>query len=340
MIDDVLNNVRETFLDDGIDEQVLVELKQIWESKLMQSKAVPPENVPVESEQVVAATATAVTAPAQVTVTASAPVQPHAAVTIAQQAPTGSIVHPTLQYFATTAGQGGGDATKTVTFTLPQTVGSGQKPVTITLPAHLMQQAATTGIVMSSSAAAAAQALPAGMTAGLLQSPLSINAAGVITQQGPDGTTVSYQAVTAEQLSKQGYMVSLAQEAPQPTTTTAGQIHPVQAGGIIQLDGANDTSDDDDDDDDLRDDDNDPDDDEQNEDEAEGMGEEEEPLNSGDDVSDEDPSELFDTDNVIVCQYDKITRSRNKWKFHLKDGIMNVLGRDYVFQRASGDAEW
>lgn len=43
----------------------------------MQSKAVPPENVPVESEQVVAATATAVTAPAQVTVTASAPVQPH-----------------------------------------------------------------------------------------------------------------------------------------------------------------------------------------------------------------------------------------------------------------------
>lgn len=153
-------------------------------------------------------------------------------------------------------------------------------------------------------------------------------------------------------------MVSLAQEAPQPTTTTAGQIHPVQvqffhqfynslkgflthisfglkAGGIIQLDGANDTSDDDDDDDDLRDDDNDPDDDEQNEDEAEGMGEEEvrsgqnditiillksmvhhylilkccqEPLNSGDDVSDEDPSELFDTDNVIVCQYDKVRR--------------------------------
>lgn len=31
-----------------------------------------------------------------------------------------------------------------------------------------------------------------------------------------------------------------------------------------------------------------------------------EPLNSGDDVSDEDPSELFETDNVVVCQYDKV----------------------------------
>ena len=29
-------------------------------------------------------------------------------------------------------------------------------------------------------------------------------------------------------------------------------------------------------------------------------------------------SDLFETDNVVVCQYDKITRARNKWKFHLK----------------------
>jgi hypothetical protein len=43
-----------------------------------------------------------------------------------------------------------------------------------------------------------------------------------------------------------------------------------------------------------------------------------EPLNSSDDVSEPDPSEIFDTDNVIVCQYDKITRIKNRWKFHLK----------------------
>ncbi|KFQ77183.1 TFIIA-alpha and beta-like factor, partial [Phaethon lepturus] len=32
---------------------------------------------------------------------------------------------------------------------------------------------------------------------------------------------------------------------------------------------------------------------------------EEDPLNSGDDVSEQDTPDLFDTDNVIVCQYDK-----------------------------------
>ena len=31
-----------------------------------------------------------------------------------------------------------------------------------------------------------------------------------------------------------------------------------------------------------------------------------EPLNSGDDVSEEDPADLFETDNVVVCQYDKV----------------------------------
>ncbi|XP_075146130.1 transcription factor IIA L [Haematobia irritans] len=110
-----------------------------------------------------------------------------------------------------------------------------------------------------------------------------------------------------------------------------------------QLDGALDTSDedeseesdgnmDDDDNDDL-------DKDDESDIDNEG-GAEEEPLNSEDDVTDEDATDLFDTDNVIVCQYDKITRSRNKWKFYLKDGIMNIGGKDYVFQKSNGDAEW
>lgn len=48
MIEDVISGVRESFIDEGVDEQVLQELKQIWETKLMSSKAVelnpdPPE---------------------------------------------------------------------------------------------------------------------------------------------------------------------------------------------------------------------------------------------------------------------------------------------------------
>lgn len=88
-------------------------------------------------------------------------------------------------------------------------------------------------------------------------------------------------------------------------------------------------------------------------------GAEEEPLNSEDDVTDEDNADLFETDNVVVCQYDKVSyarevpnqldypkfhfqinRSRNKWKFYLKDGIMSLGGKDYVFQKSNGDAEW
>ncbi|EHA98983.1 TFIIA-alpha and beta-like factor [Heterocephalus glaber] len=36
---------------------------------------------------------------------------------------------------------------------------------------------------------------------------------------------------------------------------------------------------------------------------------EEDPLNSGDDVSEQDVADQFDTDNVIVCQYDKVLYS-------------------------------
>ncbi|KAK7902176.1 hypothetical protein WMY93_018945 [Mugilogobius chulae] len=68
--------------------------------------------------------------------------------------------------------------------------------------------------------------------------------------------------------------------------------------------------------------------------------EDEDPLNSGDDVIEQDIPDLFDTDNVIVCQYDKIHRSKNRWKFHLKDGVMTYEGRDYVFSKAVGEAEW
>ncbi|XP_056148231.1 TFIIA-alpha and beta-like factor [Lampris incognitus] len=68
--------------------------------------------------------------------------------------------------------------------------------------------------------------------------------------------------------------------------------------------------------------------------------EDEDPLNSGDDVIEQDIPGLFDTDNVIVCQYEKIQRSKNRWKFLLKDGVMCFGGRDYVFSKVVGEAEW
>ena len=36
----------------------------------------------------------------------------------------------------------------------------------------------------------------------------------------------------------------------------------------------------------------------------------------------------------------QITRTKNKWRFTLKKGVMNIDGRDYVFSKATGEADW
>lgn len=69
---------------------------------------------------------------------------------------------------------------------------------------------------------------------------------------------------------------------------------------MIQLDG-NDgsTSEEEDDIDD--------DDDEDNDNDIDDGENDEEPLNSEDDVSDDEHDDKFETDNVVVCQYDKVS---------------------------------
>lgn len=50
MIDDVIAGVRDAFLDEGVDEQVLQEMKQVWTNKLMASKAVELSIEPLEPQ--------------------------------------------------------------------------------------------------------------------------------------------------------------------------------------------------------------------------------------------------------------------------------------------------
>lgn len=62
-----------------------------------------------------------------------------------------------------------------------------------------------------------------------------------------------------------------------------------------------------------------------------------------DDGSDSDKSEGEDgyqEGQIMLCLYDKVQRVKNKWKLTLKEGIANIGGRDYVFQKASGENEW
>ncbi|KAJ2803347.1 transcription factor IIA subunit alpha [Coemansia guatemalensis] len=68
----------------------------------------------------------------------------------------------------------------------------------------------------------------------------------------------------------------------------------------------------------------------------------EDAINSDLDDSDDeyDDGEGEETEHIILCQYDKVTRSKNKWKCVLRDGIMLINGRDFLFQKANGDFEW
>ncbi|KIW70152.1 hypothetical protein PV04_02451 [Phialophora macrospora] len=46
------------------------------------------------------------------------------------------------------------------------------------------------------------------------------------------------------------------------------------------------------------------------------------------------------TDQVMLCTYDKVQRVKNKWKCTLKDGVLRVDGTEYVFHKGQGEFEW
>ena len=60
-------------------------------------------------------------------------------------------------------------------------------------------------------------------------------------------------------------------------------------------------------------------------------------LTDDDDIIDD---EFTETDNVVACQYESIKREKNQWKLHLRKGVMNINGRDFVFDQLIGDATW
>lgn len=276
VIDDVVSSVREAFADEGIDEQVLLDLKATWEKRLSESKAIGEASSQGNSNSGASGSS------------------------------------------SNNSGSGGGGGGGT-----GNTNASSSSSSTGTHSNHNNNNNV-------SSTSASSSILP---VTNNLPGPI-VNAARVatITPSLVPGAIVTGNSITSTPVA-----------TIQPPQSSSASVSQPSGKYIVQLDGPVDTDDDEDDDDDDMPDENDHDDNDDDgagDEDGENLGEDEEPLNSGDDVSDEEPNELFETDNVVVCQYDKITRSRNKWKFHLKDGIMNLQGRDYVFQKAVGDAEW
>ncbi|XP_076762278.1 transcription factor IIA L [Xylocopa sonorina] len=353
VIEDVISGVRESFIDEGVDEQVLQELKQIWETKLMSSKAVELNPDPPEPQ--VPQINTHKTMPVNKGVNMGNHLGGGNAVQQApQQQQQQPQQHQTPQQSQTqpqchppTTGIQRNDTPVQQLVTPPSAVIDRQVPVQITLPPQtgvldaplrvLTIQVPASAIqgnqlhtILTGPVISAAMGLPANLASTLLQQHVNTTLQGQATLPPPQG-----QALASLQVSQPLQVVT-------PNANNVSQ-RPVQnQNNIAQLDGPlGDSSDDDEEEEEEDNEDEEEDlDDKEEEENDEAAAREEEPLNSEDDVTDDDPADLFDTDNVVVCQYDKITRSRNKWKFYLKDGIMNLSGKDYVFQKMNGDAEW
>jgi transcription initiation factor TFIIA large subunit len=70
-----------------------------------------------------------------------------------------------------------------------------------------------------------------------------------------------------------------------------------------------------------------------------------EAINS--DLDDSDTGDEEDADeggagesDIVFCTYDKVARVKNKWKCILKDGMIHVNGKDYLFAKCTGEFEW
>ncbi|XP_030627880.1 transcription initiation factor IIA subunit 1 isoform X2 [Chanos chanos] len=353
VIEDVISEVRELFLDEGVDEQVLMELRTLWESKLMQSKAV--EGFHTEEQQALQAQQQQVQ---QVQTTPQQAQPQQVLLPPAQQAPQQQVIVQDSKILQHMSATGMSAAATAATLALPTGVAPYQQLITSQGQILQVVRAAngTQYLIQPQQQVVLQQQVLSQMQPGGVQAPVIQQVLAPIQGGMPQQTGVIIQpqqiVLTGNKVQQNAQVCpthSSTQQQPPPPQQQQQQQQPQQQAAqqqaaqqqppmMLQVDGAGDTSsEEDEEEEDEYDEDEDED---KDKDGGEDGQVEEEPLNSGDDVSDEEDQELFDTENVVVCQYDKIHRSKNKWKFHLKDGIMNLNGRDYVFSKAIGDAEW
>nr|ABD33142.1 Transcription factor IIA, beta-barrel [Medicago truncatula] len=76
--------------------------------------------------------------------------------------------------------------------------------------------------------------------------------------------------------------------------------------------------------------------------EAVNEDEDDEPLNEDDDddLDDLDQEDDQDTNHLVLAQFDKVTRTKSRWKCTLKDGIMHINKKDILFNKATGEFDF
>ncbi|KAI0016152.1 transcription factor IIA, alpha/beta subunit [Xylariomycetidae sp. FL0641] len=146
-------------------------------------------------------------------------------------------------------------------------------------------------------------------------------AAGQSTELGRveiDGLLHAQIAARASAMEGGGLMVPLKRSRKDKSKSLSNHREPAADAGPSQLDGGED---------DVKD-------EESNDEDA---------INSDLDDSDDNVEENDDDEEagqIMLCMYDKVQRVKNKWKCVLKDGVLNVNGKDYVFHKATGEYEW
>lgn len=68
-----------------------------------------------------------------------------------------------------------------------------------------------------------------------------------------------------------------------------------------------------------------------------------EPLNEDDDeddLDDVDQGEDVNTQHLVLAQFEKVTRTKSRWKCTLKDGIMHLNNKDILFNKANGEFDF
>lgn len=86
-----------------------------------------------------------------------------------------------------------------------------------------------------------------------------------------------------------------------------------------------------------------PDDDDDDEDDSDIFNDSDDINSDLDEGLESEKSDDEDADQegqIMLCLYDKVQRVKNKWKSNLKEGVANINGKDYVFQKATGECEW
>ncbi|KAG0343194.1 transcription factor IIA subunit alpha [Podila horticola] len=316
VIDDVIANVRRDFEDMGVDETIMHELQRSWENKIAQSRvtafqaepAASVDSYPLEEssyEHTVIPTSTATSAPAPATTAAApiptpAPAAPRAAPAPAPRAPAPA------QSYAPPA------------------------------PAYKIEQppAANLANIASNSAPSLPGDNYNNSNVGRPQPhapPRPSNTAGInrnIPQTDGASDAVDLEFLNRAELD--AYVEKKLQEARETETLTGvtpGEMSfeftmsdraarkarltglgPFEGATVIgQVDGADDEHDD---------------------------------TELGSDLDDSEDDMDEELDNIGLCQYDKVSRTKNKWKFVLKDGILLINGRDYLFHKANGDCDF